>query len=283
MDYMLITNDPKQAAMAAQAGVKRIMVDLEMIGKYDRQGHKDTHITTHTPDDVAKVKAAIQTVEGAQLLVRVNPCHEVSGEHIGTKAEVDHVIKHGADIIMLPMFRSVEEVQHTADIINGRAIFIPLFEHCDALNGMEEMCRECALDEVYLGLNDLHLSLNQSFLFETLLGNHVQHFCETAQRHGLPYGFGGIGSVHTESTDVPIPPSLIIKEHARLGSQRVILSRAFKQVATPEAFAQEIAALNDACSAAMKRTEAEIFADHQQLRAAIQGVVQKLAQPSHAS
>ena len=96
-----ITKDPAVARIAQAAGVDRIFVDMEYIGKAQRQGGMDTVQNHHTVEDVARLRPVL---DQAELLVRVNPVHP------GSKEEIDRVIAAGADVIMLPMWQSVEEV-----------------------------------------------------------------------------------------------------------------------------------------------------------------------------
>lgn len=70
LKLMYITNRPEIAQIAETAGVDRIFVDMEYIGKADRQGGMDTVQSHHTIEDVRALRAAIET---AELLVRVNP------------------------------------------------------------------------------------------------------------------------------------------------------------------------------------------------------------------
>ena len=102
LEYFYITNNPDVALACEKAGVDRIFVDMEYIGKYERQGGLDTVQNHHTVEDVRNIKAVISK---SKLLVRVNPIHD------GSKEEIDAVIDAGADFIMLPMWKSVEEVK----------------------------------------------------------------------------------------------------------------------------------------------------------------------------
>lgn len=70
LKLMYITNRPEIAQIAQDAGVDRIFVDLEYIGKADRQGGMDTVQSRHTLEDVQRVAKSLTT---AELLVRVNP------------------------------------------------------------------------------------------------------------------------------------------------------------------------------------------------------------------
>ena len=42
LKLMYITNDPTVAKIAADAGVDRIFIDMEVLGKAERQGDMDT-------------------------------------------------------------------------------------------------------------------------------------------------------------------------------------------------------------------------------------------------
>jgi hypothetical protein len=52
LKLMYITNDPKVARIAADAGVDRIFVDMEVMGKAQRQGHMDSVKSFHTFADI---------------------------------------------------------------------------------------------------------------------------------------------------------------------------------------------------------------------------------------
>ena len=85
LKLMYITNRPEIAQIAETAGVDRIFVDLEYIGKLDRQGGMDTVQSHHTLDDVKRVSSAITD---AELLVRVNPIHDATDEYVSSEEEI---------------------------------------------------------------------------------------------------------------------------------------------------------------------------------------------------
>ena len=89
LKLMYITNRPEIAQIAESAGVDRIFVDMEYIGKSDRQGGMDTVQSHHTIEDVALIRNAITT---ADLLVRVNPIHNKTVDYCSSKEEIDAVI-----------------------------------------------------------------------------------------------------------------------------------------------------------------------------------------------
>lgn len=211
---MLITNDPKLAIHAESCGVKRIFVDLEINGKQKRQGHLDTLISNHTMNDVASMKDVIVQ---AELLVRLNPLHK------DTKNEIDRAIELGADLLMLPMFRSAEELRLFSSMVNGRIGIIPLVETYSAIQDMSNIVKIPGLSEIYIGLNDLHLDMGLKFMFEPLANGMIDKVSEVIKQANLPFGFGGIARIG----EGDIPGELVLSEHVRLDSSSVILSRTF--------------------------------------------------------
>ena len=59
MKLFFITNSPSMAKFAVQAGVDRIFVDLEIIGKEERQGHLSTVISRHDLSDVVNLRSVL--------------------------------------------------------------------------------------------------------------------------------------------------------------------------------------------------------------------------------
>ncbi len=214
MNLYLITADPEMAKMAVGAGVDRIFVDLEIHGKEERQGHKDTVISRHSIDDVRAVR---DVVGAGELMVRVNPWHE------GSPGEIDEVVATGADILMLPMFKHVDEVANFSRCIGTKRRKIGLCETSAGLARLDSILAGGGLDEIHFGLNDLHLDMGLDFLFEVLAGGFMDMAASKCLERGLEFGFGGVARVGGGD----LPARLILGEHERLGSEGVILSRAF--------------------------------------------------------
>lgn len=221
LKLMYITNRPEVASVAEKNGVDRIFVDMEYIGKSLRQGGMDTVQSHHTVQDAAAVRAALSR---AELLVRCNPVHKATSEYAGTQKEIDAVVQSGADVIMLPFFQTAEQVQTFIKAVDGRAKTMLLFETPEAYRNAEQILQIGGIDEVYIGLNDMSLGFGKKFMFELLTDGTVETLCNLFARKGLPYGFGGIAA---PGGNVPLPAERIIKEHYRLGSTCVILSRSF--------------------------------------------------------
>lgn len=214
LKLMYITNDPEVAKIIERAGVDRIFVDMEVIGKQLRQGGMNTVQSSHTVQDVAAVRKVLTSSE---LLVRINPVYS------GIAEEIDAVIDAGADILMLPYFKTAQEVQYFLSCVNKRAKAMLLFETPEAVDSIDDILALEGIDEVLIGLNDLHLGYKRKFMFELLADGTVERICCRFREAGIPYGFGGVARVGTGT----LPAQRIIGEHVRLGSTAVILSRSF--------------------------------------------------------
>ena len=214
LKLMFITNHPDIAQEAQSAGIDRIFVDLEILGKQERQGHLDTVISSHSLDDISRIR---RMLDKSELLVRINPVHE------GTEFEVTEVISRGADIIMLPMFKTAEEVDLFVQKINGNAKTSLLLETPQALVRIDEILEVGGIDEIHIGLNDLHLGMRLDFMFELLSGGIIDYLCHKIKSKGIRFGFGGIARIGKGV----LPADMILAEHYRLGSEMVILSRDF--------------------------------------------------------
>jgi citrate lyase beta subunit len=86
-------------------------------------------------------------------MVRINPLNKYS------QSEVKKVIELGADRIMLPMFRSKNEVKKIINFINGQVPLTLLLETSTAVLRLSNILELKGIDDVHIGLNDLHIDL----------------------------------------------------------------------------------------------------------------------------
>ncbi len=227
LKLMILAADPESAAQAQYAGVDRIFYDLEYIGKAERQHGRNTVISNNTLENIPKVREIITTSE---LLVRTNPINAYS------KNEVDCAIKYGADILMLPMVIDHHDVEQFVEMVDGRAKVCIMIETDAALARLDKIIAVSGVDEIFVGLNDLHISMGLSFMFELLSGGLVQYIADKCNKVGMPFGFGGIARIG----EGDLLSDNILGEHVRLGSQSVILSRTFKGVVGVDKYARPI-------------------------------------------
>ncbi len=87
---MYITNNLEVALIAQKYGIDRVWIDLETIGKEERQKGLDAVKSHHTVEDIRLIKPHLTTSE---MLVRVNHWYE------GSAAEIENTIAAGADIL----------------------------------------------------------------------------------------------------------------------------------------------------------------------------------------
>ena len=225
LTLMYITNDPRIALLAEKNGVDRVWIDLETLGKEQRQKGMNTVKSKHCIADISKIKPLLST---AQMLVRVNPINPNS------KQEIDAVIEAGADMIMLPMWKSLEDVKQFLNLVNHRVKTTLLLETKEAVNIVDSVLENGGFDEIHIGLNDLHLSYDMTFMFELLTNGIVESLCNKFKKAQIPYGFGGIAKIGAGM----LPSEKIIMEHYRLGSTRAILSRSFCDSGADKNFAE---------------------------------------------
>ncbi|MDE2119729.1 MAG: aldolase [Betaproteobacteria bacterium] len=256
MDWIQITNRPDFAAFAVDCGVPRIMVDLESLGKLERQGGLGTFISDHRPQDVARVRAAAPR---AHLIVRINPWHA------GSPQELEQVLRDGADSVMLPMFEQPHALRACAEAVAGRARLIALLETRGALDTLEAWADQQGLSEIYVGLNDLHRQLGCRFMFEPLADGSVERIAQAAHARDLRFGFGGIARLD----EGLLPGRVVLAEHLRLGSQSVILSRTFNREMFEEptsdwrsVYREQLRCLAHCESVLAARSAAEVQSDH---------------------
>jgi len=214
LKLMYITNNVDVAQIAQSNGVDRIWIDLEELDKEVRQPGLDTVKSHHTIEDIQVMRPYNNKSE---LLVRINHWNNNS------KEEINRVIAAGADIIMLPYWKTIDEVKSFLDEVNGRCKTILLLETKEGVELLDEVLRQGGFDEIHIGLNDLHLAYKKDFMFELLANGTVELLCNKISRYNIPYGFGGIAKMGAGK----IPAEKILLEHYRLGSSMVILSRTF--------------------------------------------------------
>ncbi len=261
MNFMMITSSPEVAVFIEEHGVGRIFMDQEVNGKAERQGHLDTHKAAHTLEEVAGVAASIRQ---AELMVRLNPLHDASD------TEVAGAIEAGAHRLMLPMFTMREEVETFLALVDRRVPVTFLAETPQALVRMPDWLPllQPDRDEVHIGLNDLSLGMGLSFLFEPLAIRLLDSAAELLNERGVKWGFGGMARFGQGE----LPAEILMGEHVRLGSQWVILSRAFHKGAASSSalmeqldFPAEISKLRDVQSQWQHASATELLANQQRL------------------
>jgi len=211
MEFISITNNAKVALYFERCGITDIMVDLEIIGKKERQKGLNTVISAHNLDDISTIKPILTK---SKCLVRINPIHD------DTEKEIEEVINRKADIIMLPMFKTADEVEFFVKSVGNRAQKYLLLETAPALVRVDDIINIDGIDAVHIGLNDLSISMGLDFLYEPLISGIVEYLTQKIKKKGIKFGFGGVSRLEKGR--------FILSEHYRLGSSMVIINRDFR-------------------------------------------------------
>lgn len=227
MNLMILAADPQSAREAQNAGIDRIFYDLEWIGKAERQHGRNTVKSNNNIDDIPTVR---EVLKESELIVRTNPIHAYS------KAEIDKAITYGADILMLPMVMDQHDVEQYVKMVDDRAKICIMIETAAAMSRLDKILAVPGVDELFIGLNDLHISMGLTFMFELLSDGLVEYIANKCNNVGMPFGFGGIARIG----EGDLPSDNILGEHVRLGSTSVILSRTLKGVVGVDKNARKI-------------------------------------------
>ncbi len=217
LKLMILCDDAESAIKAQEAGVDRIFFDMEYVGKAERQHGRNAVLSHNSIETIPFIR---KVLDKSELLVRTNPI----GAY--TEMEVDKAIAYGADVLMLPMVMDQHDAETFVKYVNGRAKVCIMIETAAAMARLDKILAVPGVDELFIGLNDLHISMGLTFMFELLNDGLIEYIADKCNKAGMPFGFGGIARIG----EGMLPSDNILGEHVRLGSQSVILSRTFKGI-----------------------------------------------------
>ena len=260
----LLTDDPALAAEADIAGVARIGIDIERLGKAERQASVAGRHSTHVLADLARLRPVVRR---ADLFIRVNALHS------GTPQEVEQALRLGATAIMLPFFRATTEAEAFIETVRGRAKVLLLVETATAALRIREIAALPGLDEIMFGLNDLRLEFRIPSHFEMLASPLMDMLAREVRRAGVALGIGALA--RPDATGLPVPPDLVLAQYPRLGATGAWIARSFFAPGQPPMpLGQALDALRARLShwaaaqpAARERARVEILAAAQAMRA----------------
>ena len=252
----LLTNDPELARRADAGGVNRIGLDFEQLGKAERQAQLNTWISDHQFDQLESIRSVLKN---ARMFVRTNPIHA------GLKQEIESFIAAGAQVLMLPMFHSARNAAQFVDCIEGRAEVSLLVETPVSAMRIHDIVRVKGIDEIHIGLNDMHLGMGLRSHFEVLVSDFMVTLSQVVRDAGIAFGFGGIGRVG--DSRLPIPSDLVYAQYPLLKADRALVSRVFHHP-DPEAidFRLEVQQFRQRMDYWKSRDERTLQAAREQLR-----------------
>ena len=210
-DLILFYTTIENAKRAVESKISYLILDFEQREKSERQAGFDTQINQHTVDDLALVKREID-------LPIICRCNEVNAD---TKHELEQILAHEPDEILLPMVRTLDEVDQVLGIVQGRCGVGVMIETAEAMTIMNTL-NTYPLTRVYIGLNDLWISRQTAHLFVSLADGTVDKI--RAAFTNIPLGFGGLTLPDHGS---PLRCYHLIHEMQRLGCSFSFLRRSF--------------------------------------------------------
>ena len=219
IDLFYITNNIVEAQIVDNLDIDWIFIDLETIGKKERQIGRDTVLSNHSISDVQDIKTKISN---SKILVRCNPIGEWS------RAEIDQINQRYSDIdmVILPYFKTPEEVKIFIDLLDTSRIEPALLiETLGSVTNLQEIINLYPFEYFHIGLNDLHIERGTVSMFEPFVDGLLENISSILKKNNQNFGIGGIGKIGSKMSPTP---ECILNEHIRLNSSGVILSRSFK-------------------------------------------------------
>ena len=160
VNLFYITNDIIEAEIVDSLDINWIFIDLESIGKKERQAGRNTVLSNHSVSDIQKIK---NRVNNTKILVRCNPIGQWS------ENEFDKINSrcNEVDMVMLPYFKTTEEVKNFIDLLDTTKIEPSLLiETLDAIKNLEEIIKIFPFKYVHIGLNDINIERGTVSMFE---------------------------------------------------------------------------------------------------------------------
>lgn len=255
MNLMMPVETPKEAVEAQAVGIERAFYDMEFIGSLDRHYGRNAAFACRPIDIIPEIKKQLSSTE---LVVRVNSDKSYS------KIEVEKAIKYGADILMIPMVIDQHQVEEFVKMVGGRAKVCVMIETAAAFSRLTRILKVNGVDEIYVGINDLHLSMGLSHVLEPLRDSLIDYVAEKCNMAGIPFGFGSIARIG----DGIVPAECILGEHIRLGSTSTLLAKTFfypetaSRVSRQFNLGEEISLIRETLASIDKWNQTELSENH---------------------
>ena len=188
-------------------------MDFEWRGKVLRQVNFKRESLVFS--DIKKFKK----IAGGNLkAIRVNPI-----SYPETLKEIDFAINTGYEYIILPYFKTLQEVELFLSLLEGSKVKpILLVETKEAFFQLDELVKYNVW-AYHLGLTDLSLDLKKEFLLDLYFDGTVEKFVKTMKNYNKRFGIGGVAPVDRGI----IPGREILKILIELGANQVFLSSDF--------------------------------------------------------
>ncbi len=223
------------AAAADAAGADRIGVDIERLGKAERQGGQiAARISSHQLSDLPRLRGVVSR---ARLFCRLDPPHS------GSNDQVERALDLGADSLMLPFFHEAAEAEAFVAAVDGRAETTLLVETAAAAVRIDALAALGGVDEIMVGLNDLSWDCGVASRFLLLTSPLLDSVSRSARAGGKRLAVGGLA--RWDDQRLPTPADLVYAQYPRLGARGAWLARSFLDGLGPRDLKSAFAALRD--------------------------------------
>lgn len=210
----LITNNVDVASMANKTSINRIGLDLEYINKAARQSQFSTRLSYHSISDFRSIS---KVVDKSKLFARINPISDNS------RNEINQLIELGVNYLMLPYFKTAQELEHFIELVDGRAFTIGLLETPAAIIRINNILKVSGIDEIMIGLNDLRIGMGVHNHFEVLSSPIMDAVCKRVLESNISLTLGGIAP--PQASNLPVDPQLVHAQYPRLGATGAWVAR----------------------------------------------------------
>lgn len=259
-EFLLFHRDLETSVSYLQNGVGGLIIDLETVGKVDRQLGFDTQINDHSINDIAVIRAQ----SDGHLLCRLS-------SPIAPVNEINAVIDAGANELIVPMITSLDQAERIVNLNKGRAKLTLMVETKDAVKVTRELS-ELSIDRVYVGLNDLRISRKTPSIFSPMLDGLLEEIRTSVK--GVEFGFGGLT---LPSKGAPIGSKHLFNEMARLGSDFTFLRRSFYRDTFDMKHKAALSCMSDHFEKVKNRDLAQQKLDHIEMKSALEDLLLGIA------
>lgn len=196
--------------MLNQTDVTGFIVDVEKKGKEIRQELYNTQITEHNQNDLR----CVRKLTDKWVICRVNNHHQLDPD------EISVTIDNGADEVLIPMVRSVQEVEQALAITNNQVKTSIMLETTESLSLLEKF-NDLPIERCYVGLNDLSIQRKSDNIFTPLIDGTMEKIAA-----GIDKKLGVAGLTHPKMGH-PIPCQWLIDIMRKNNCTFGILRRSF--------------------------------------------------------
>ena len=193
---------------------------------------------------------------GAYAICRINRFNHQS------ETEVIKALQLGADEILLPMVRTVEEVTSVLELVKDKARLGVMIETDEAVEIAGQL-DQLPLARVYVGLNDLRVCRGNDSIFSAMADGTVEKIRENVKQ--VQFGFGGLT---VPGSGAPLPVEHFAHEMTRLDCQFTFLRRSFFKDTSNRCLDEAISAISGFVASSFNRDRETIRDD--QLKLAVQ-------------